>query len=168
VRRLPDLPRSTQRGSLTGAARAPHQTRSVPVVIEEVRPGVMQLSTPFGWKSGLAYNAPDLARMVASAFVEAQIHNHSMWKGYDEAGRPMRSRPRPQNPGKRWDVHHPGTWRLASDGFYISPSGRRWHPDSQLADRVRRRRVEYGLPEIPDQMDPSDARVGLLGKSDTG
>jgi hypothetical protein len=161
---VPDLPRSTRRGSLTGAARVPRQTRSVPVVIEEVRPGVMQLSAPFGWRSELAYNPQGLARIVASAFVEAQIHNHSMWRGYDEAGRPMRPRPRPQNPGKRWDVHHPGTWRLAGDGFYVSPSGRRWHPDSQLAERVRRRRVEYGLSEVPDLMEESSGQSGLMGR----
>jgi hypothetical protein len=134
------------------------------VVIEEVRPGVMQLSTPFGWRSGLAYNAPELARIVASAFVEAQIHNHAMWRGYDEAGRAMRPRPRPQVPGNRGDVHHPGTWRLDDQGFYISPSGRRWRPDSQVAGRVRRRRLEYNLPEVPDLMD-SPAPRGLLGKS---
>jgi hypothetical protein len=162
---MDQLPRSTQRGSLTGAARVPRQTRSVPVVIEEIRPGVMQLSTPFGWRSELAYNPGGLARIVASAFTEAQIHNHSMWRGYDEAGRPMRSRPRPQNPGNRWDVHHPGTWRRSADGFYVSPSGRKWSPDSQLAERVRRRRVEYGLPEIPDPVDSPDTRPGLLGKS---
>lgn len=163
---MPHLPRSTRtgRGELSGAARVPHQTRSVPVVIEEVRPGVMQLSTPFGWRSDLAYNAPDLARLVASAFVEAQIHNHAMWRGYDEAGRPMRSRPRPQNPGNRGDVHHPGTWRLAEDGFYVSPSGRRWRPDGQNAARVRAKRIEYGLPEIPDPVEPSESAPGLMGK----
>lgn len=157
---MTEIPRSTRAGrgqlagpqatgSLVGSARTARQTRSVPVTIEEVRPGVMQLSTPFGWRSGLAHNAPELARIVASAFTEAQIHNHSMWRGRDETGRTLYQRPRPQRRGNRVDVHDPRAWRTDGQGRFVSPNGRPFRPDTQTAQRVSSRLMELGLSGTP-------------------
>lgn len=168
MRRLPDIPRSTRtgRGELAGAAPSPRQSRRVTVHIEQVAPGVMQLSTPFGWRSPLARNPVELARLVASAFVETQVHAYSTWRQreYDLATeKPDKPKPRrPARHGHRVDVHDPRDWKVAEDGRWIDPgSGRRWKPESQMVQQIMKRRDALGLSPIPDQVSPGQG-PGLL------
>lgn len=164
-----DLPRSTRagRGELRGPAPSARQVRRITVHIEQVGPGVLRVSQP-DWVGGVARTAPDLARLVACAFVESQIKAHSDWRGHvydgvDPDSPPAYRRPKPRVPGERVDVHHPGEWRLDADGRrWVSPgSGRRWSPDSQNVQRVIAKRLKMGLPPTPDPV--SDGGRGLLG-----
>lgn len=156
---MSDLPRSTRtgRGELAGAASSPRQARRVTVHIEQVEPGVMQLSTPFGWKSPLARNPLQLAALVASAFVETQVHAYSTWRQreYDLATeKPEQPKPkrRPVRRGHRPDTYDPLDWRVAEDGRWIDPgSGRRWRPETQMVQQVMKQREKRGLAPIPDQ-----------------
>lgn len=164
---MPDLPKAIRprQGSLVGSAPTAHQTRSVPVTIEEVRPGVMRLTTPFGWLSELAYDAPGLARIVASAFLEAQLYNHTRWRGHDENGRALYQRPRPPNPGERADVHDPRAWRKDRYGLFVSPSGRRYRPDAQVARKVREGLMEFGGSGEPELLDEAGGESQLRADS---
>ncbi|MGH9058447.1 MAG: hypothetical protein ACRDZY_02870, partial [Acidimicrobiales bacterium] len=83
------IPRSTQagRGELAGPASTPRQVRAITVLVEQVAPGVLKISQAFGWTGGLARTPGQLASLVATAFVEAQVAAYSGWRGhqYDRA-----------------------------------------------------------------------------------
>lgn len=154
------LPRSTQagRGQLAGPARSARQVRTVTIQVAEVEPGVLRLSQPVtpGW-IGDARNPTELARLVASAFVEAQIAAHATWRGepYEATDgtlyrRPPRGRSRAPH---RSDTYDPREWRVNADGRWIAPGtgrSRLWSPDSLVVRQVQRRRVAMGLPAVPD------------------
>lgn len=153
------IPRSTHagRGELAGPAPTRRQVRSITVQVDEVRPGVLRLSTPMtpGWV-GEATNAMELARLVASAFAENQVAAYAKWRGvpYEHADGTQYRRPRPARPGHRMDVHDPRAWRIAADGRWVDPgSGRMWRPDSQVVQNVQRRLIALGLDPITDTVD---------------
>lgn len=165
---MTDLPRSTRigRGQLAGPAPTPRQVREMTVRIREVEPGVLQLFTPFGYRSGLARNPMQLAAIVASAFIENQVHAYSTWRQreYDLATeKPDRPRPRrPARRGHRVDVHDPRDWKVDDEGRWIDPGlGKRWRPDTQMVRQVMARRADLGLSPIPDQVTPGNG-PGLL------
>ena len=138
------LPRSTQagRGQLAGPAPSARQVRRITVHIEQTAPGVLEVSAPFGWHGGQARNPAQLAHLVAAAFMEAQLVAYSHFRNGTSPtaalGEPTRYvRPRPVQRGRRPDVHDPLAWHEAEDGRWVSPSGRRFRPDSQVVQRVQ-------------------------------
>lgn len=146
---MTDLPRSTQtgRGQLSGPAPVARQARSITVRIEQIAPGTLQLSTPFGWRSGLARTSHELVRLVASAFTEAQVKAYSDWHNhhYDSGSQPGRTRRRPHR--VRTDVHDPRQWRVdEKSGKWVSPSGRMWRADSASVQRVQAKLARMMLP----------------------
>lgn len=156
---MPNIPRSTTagRGELAGPAPTRRQVRSITVMIDAVGPGVLRLSTPAtpGWV-GEARTPAELARLVASAFLETQVSAYAKWRGvpYEHADGTQYRRPRPSRPGHRMDVHDPRAWRLAPDGRWIDPgSGRLWRVDSQVVQRVQTRLIALGLNPVPDTVD---------------
>lgn len=153
------LPRSTNagRGELAGPARTARQVRVMDVRVEELAPGTLRLSLPTvapGW-SGVATSLPQLRGLLASAFTEAQVSAHAVWRGHPYLGvdsdayrRPLRRRR-----GHRADVHDPRDWRVAPDGRWVAPGAGRsrlWDPDSQVVQRVKQRRIRLGLPAVPE------------------
>lgn len=160
------LPRSTRagRGQLSGPAPSARQVRSITVRVEQAGDGILRLSsaaTP-GWV-GVARTPHELARLVASAFVENQVSAHSTWRGerYEapDGARHRRSRP-PWR--QRTDASDAAEWRVAEDGRWIAPgSGRSrfWSPDSKQVQQVMERRIRLGLPPVPESVTP---------ESDTG
>lgn len=150
-----DLPRSTQtgRGQLAGPALSARQVRRITVHIEQVAPGVLHVSAPFGWPGGLARTPQQLASLVASGFTEAQVAAYAKWIGdkYDDgSGGPIArpSRPRRARPHRiRNDIHDPRKWRVdGATGKWISPSGKRWRPDSANVQRVQAKLARMMLP----------------------
>lgn len=149
------LPRSTQagRGQLSGPAGTPRQTRSITAHITEVQPGVIQFALDFGWKSSLARTPGQLAQVLASAFVEAQIANYAKFRNgpYDDGTAPdglAVKREYPIRRGRRIDVHDPRLWKKDADGKWISPgSGRRYNPDAQVVQRVKAQLARMWTPE---------------------
>lgn len=123
--------------------------------VEQVGPGVLRVSQPTtpGW-AGVAKTPAQLAALVASAFTEAQIVAHAVWRGvpYEaQDGTLYRRPPRPARCGHRRDVHDPRAWAVTGDGRWIAPgSGRLWAADSQAVQRVMARRLRLGLPATPD------------------
>jgi len=151
--------RSTRagRGELAGPAPAARQVRSITVRVEQAGDGILRLSTPAtpGWV-GVARTPHELARLVASAFVENQVAAHSAWRGaaYETPGQALYRKPRPPERGHRPDVHDPAAWRVAGDGRWIAPgSGRSrlWSPESRVVQQVKARRIRLGLPAVPGQ-----------------
>lgn len=141
-------------GTLTGPAVTARQVRVITVQVEQVDRGmfrVTQSATP-GW-AGLARTPPELARVVAQAFAEAQIAVHAGWRNtpYEAPDGVTYQRPRPGKPGRRSDIHDPRAWVVVSDGRWRDPgSGRLWRADSQVVRRVQHRRMQLGLPPTPD------------------
>lgn len=125
--------------------------------VQEVSPGVLRLSQPStpGWVRE-ARTPTQLARLVASAFTEAQIRAHAVWRNQPYEGvdtvypRPARS-PR----ATRADVHDPRDWRVDPvSGKWVAPgSGRSklWDPASLVVQQVMAKRVRLGLPPVPGE-----------------
>ncbi|MGH9288054.1 MAG: hypothetical protein ACRD0V_07175 [Acidimicrobiales bacterium] len=139
-----------------GAAPSPRQVRQVTVRIEQLAPGELRLVLPGvpGW-AVVARTQPDLARAVAAAFCEAQIGAYSDWR--EPAGRRRPAR-RAQHRG---DVHDPREWRLAADGRWVSPGGRRYQAQAQVVRRVTSRLVGMGLSATPEPA-AERGRTGVL------
>lgn len=133
------------------------------VTVEQVEPGVLELSTEFGWRRQ-ARTRHELAHLVASVlFTEAQVAAYSRFRGreYDLKAEPPDPPRKPR--GHRQDVHDPRGWKLDDDGRWIDPgSGRRWKPESQTVQRVMRRLEALGLAPTPDRLEPPGGS-GLLG-----
>ena len=134
-------------GDLAGAAPTPRQVREVVLRIEQVSPGVLKVSAPFGWVGGLARTPPELARLVSQSFREAQVAAYARWRqsAYTQGGGERKKRR-----VSRRDVFDPAEWRVDDDGMWIDPGlGRRWHPDTQVVRRVMDKREGLGLPRTP-------------------
>lgn len=154
-----NIPRSTTagRGELAGPAPTRRQVRTITVIVDAVSPGVLRLSSPAtpGW-AGEARTPAELARLVASVFLESQVSAYAKWRGvpYEHVDGTQYRRPRPARPGHRVDVHDPRAWRLAPDGRWVDPgSGRLWRADSQVVQRVQTRLIALGLDPVPDTVD---------------
>lgn len=163
------IPRSTRagRGELTGPAQTARQVRSTTLRVEQVHPGVLRLSQPStpGWV-GVARNPAQLAALVASAFTEAQVAAHAVWRNapYETPDGVQYRRPRPTKPGRRADIHDPRAWTVEPDGRWRDPgSGRLWRADSQVVQRVQHRRLLMGLSAVPNMSaDIPDPDQGVL------
>ncbi|MGH3921946.1 MAG: hypothetical protein ACRDTT_03585 [Pseudonocardiaceae bacterium] len=147
------IPRSTRagRGELSGPAPSARQVRSIDVTITQVSPGVMQLSTQFGWRSGLARTPAQFSVLVASAFVESQVAAYARFRGYaynEFTGEAPRRLPPVGRRGDRYDTHDPRAWRKDVDGLWIAPgSGRKFHEGTQVVQRVKAKLAAMWEPE---------------------
>lgn len=163
---MSDLPRSTRtgRGELAGPARVPRQVRQVTVTVAQIGPGVLELSTAFGWRAQ-ARNRHELAHLVASVlFTEAQVAAYSRFRGREYDLKVQPPDPPRDRRGRRPDTHDPRDWRLADDGRWIDPGkGRHWSPDSQMVQYVKRQLEALGLAPTPDRAEPPQSGTGLLG-----
>jgi hypothetical protein len=158
------LPRSTRagHGQLAGPAPSARQVRSITVRVEQAGDGILRLSSPTtpGWV-GVARTPHELARLVASAFVENQVSAHSMWRGQPYEPPDGTRRRSPRSPWRqRTDTSDAAEWRVAEDGRWIAPgSGRSrfWSPDSPQVQQVMERRMRLGLPAVPEQISPGSS-----------
>lgn len=134
---------------LVAAAPVAHQVREVVLRIEQVEPGVLKVSAPFGWVGGLARTPRELAQLIGQSFGEAQVAAYMRWRQsspYMQGAVGTRKRRK-----FRRDVHNPADWRLDRDGRWVTPgTGRRWHADTQVVQRVRARREQLGLSPDPE------------------
>jgi hypothetical protein len=145
-----------------GMSRAGHQVRAVSLVVETLPDGAVRVSSPQarGW-AGVARNPGELARVVASAFTEAQVAAYAAWKGelYDldeltdvDPGDPTTDLPVPpkrRNRMVRSDAQHPADWRRTEDGRWRSPGGRYYREETQLVQRVMANRRALGIADPP-------------------
>lgn len=153
-------------------ARA-HRVRQVQLVVEQLDTGGLRFTSPTmapGWAVVAAGSPYDVARAVAVSFREAEVAAYARWRGrlYDHDDPTARGRPDPAEPPERprsaasWaargparfrpdrpDVHPPDRWQPLPDGGYLSPSGRRYGPDTQCARKVAARRAAANLPLPP-------------------
>lgn len=145
-----------------GIARSGHPVRAVSLVVETLPDGAVRVSSPQarGW-AGIARNPHELARIVASAFTEAQVAAYAAWKGqlYDldeltevDPGDPTTALPTPARHRDRLvrsDAQHPADWRRLEDGRWRSPGGRFYREGTQLVERVRANRAALGIVDPP-------------------
>lgn len=129
--------------------RPGQRVRAIPLQAEILPQGGIRISSPLarGW-AGHARTAGELARQLAHAFVEVEVASYAMAHGqnYDQdrftehvpgdalAGSKMTRR---RGPVQRRAAHPPESWKLQDDGFWRSPAGRRYPPDSPQVQRVR-------------------------------
>lgn len=129
--------------------RAGQRVRVIPLQAEILPQGGIRISTPLarGW-AGHARTAAELAAALQHAFVEVELASYARahGKNYDQdrltehvaddplAGAKMTRR---RGPVARRAAHPPELWTLQDDGFWRSPAGRRYPPDSPQAIRVR-------------------------------
>ena len=155
-------------GQVRGPAPQRHQVREVTLRIESLPTGQLRVSTPAarGWAMVVS-SQHELSRAVTSAFTEAQCAAYSRWRGerydLDDLTEPMEGDPLapPRPPARRrrntgavgWgrnqqrpDTHDADAWTKLPDGRWQSPKGKRWKPDTMMAQRVVARRVAAGLP----------------------
>jgi len=128
--------------------RRGQRVRMIPLQAEILPEGGVRISSPLarGW-AGHARTATELATALAHAFVEVEVASYAMLKGqnYDQdrltehvpddvlAGTKMQRR---RGPVQRRAAHPPEAWTLQDDGYWRSPAGRRFPPDSQQVQRV--------------------------------
>jgi hypothetical protein len=143
-------------------SRTGHQVRAVSLVVETLPDGAVRVSSPQarGW-AGVARNPGELARVVASAFTEAQVAAYAAWKGqlYDldeltdvDPGDPTTALPTPpkrRNRMVRSDAQHPADWKRLEDGRWRSPGGRVYREETQLVQRVMANRRALGIADPP-------------------
>lgn len=141
-----------------GMSRAGHAVRAVSLTVERLPDGAMRVSSPQarGW-AGVARTQDELARIVASAFTEAQVAAYAAWKGelYDldeltdvDPGDPTTALPIPpkrRNRMVRSDAQHPADWKRTEDGRWRSPGGRIYREETQLVQRVIANRRALGI-----------------------
>lgn len=145
-----------------GMSRAGHQVRAISLMVEMLPDGGVRVSSPQarGW-AGVARNQGELARVLASAFTEAQVAAYAAWKGqlYDldeltdvDPGDPttaLPAAPRRRNRMVRSDALHPADWRRVEDGRWRSPGGRFYREGTQMVNRVRANRRALGIEDPP-------------------
>lgn len=134
-----------------------NQVRSIPLQVDALPGGRVRVSTPLarGW-AAVASNPHELARVLAQAWMEAQLASYARWQGemYEldvltevvpgdalaAAARTQEFRHR-----KRNDQYNPADWALLPDGNWRSPSGRSYRPDTAVVGRVRAARRRLGI-----------------------
>jgi hypothetical protein len=142
-------------------AQRPHEPPELRLIVTRSPQGGLILRTPLtpGW----AYPArtpADLARGIELAYAEVACAMYARWRGvlYDlaetceeippeayAAGSQHPAEPVLDEVERRRRRNHPAThapeaWVELSDGALLSPSGKRYRPDSLVASRVRARR----------------------------
>lgn len=149
-------------GELHGPADTSRQVRAITVRVEQLPDGRWRLAMPRvpAWAAA-ASNAAQLAVALRGAFREAQCAAYSDWRGHQyDAEVPMhrRRRNRPGHPPNvdRRDVHPPNAWRLAPDGRWVSPRGLLYPEDTDVVQKVMRRRHRLGLSPRPDPVEPGE------------
>lgn len=140
-------------------AARPHQPRAINIQVETLPGGRLRVSTPQarGWAAA-ASTPQELARAVQAAFAEVQVASYARAKnaGYDldllteqvrgdplagERRAPSRSRARRRSyPVENW------TKMEDQSGVWVSPSGRRYRPGTQVVRLVVAKREALGLP----------------------
>ena len=130
------------------APRPGQRVRVIPLQAEILPDGGVRISSPLarGW-AGHARTASELVNVLGLAFVEVEVAGYAMAHGenYDQdrltehvpddalAGAKMQRR---RGPALRRAAHPPELWRMQDDGYWRSPAGRRYPPDSPHVQRV--------------------------------
>ncbi len=129
--------------------RPGQRVRTIPLQAEILPQGGIRISSPLarGW-AGHARTAAELANQLAHAFTEVEIAGYAMAHGanYDQdrlteqvKGDPLAGAKmaRKRGPVQRRAAHPPEAWRMQDDGYWRSPAGRRYPPDSPHVLRVK-------------------------------
>lgn len=135
-----------------------NQVRSIQVNID-MTPQGLRFSMPVaqGW-AVVASSPAALVAAVKAAFTEAQIASYARYRNgtYDLADLTSRDDTDPlvappphemtrRRPKVRRDQYNPADWQINSDGRYVSPTGRSYAPDSNMAKRIRAMWHEHGI-----------------------
>lgn len=166
-----EIPRQVQThranpdGMLRGSAPTRHQVRELDLRIESLPGGRLRVSTPLarGW-AAVAGNPHELARAIASAFIEVQVASYARWKGesFDldeltdvDQGDSLAAAVRTTEfkHRKRNDIHNPADWTPLEGGFWRAPNGRRYRPDTRITRSVVAARIRLGIPVRPGDLD---------------
>lgn len=143
-------------------AQRPHEPEELRLIVTRAPEGGLVLRTPFtpGW-AYCARRPSDLARAIEAAYAEVACAMYARWRGvlYDlaeteeeipaeayAAGTTHPAEPVLDELEKKRRRNHPHThapekWVELSDGYMLSPAGKRYRPDSLVASRVRARRT---------------------------
>lgn len=129
--------------------RPGQRVRAIPVQAEILPEGGIRISSPLarGW-AGHARTAVELANVLRHAFVEVEVASYAMAHGanYDQdrlteqvSGDPLAGSKmaRKRGPVQRRAAHAPEAWSMQDDGYWRSPAGRRYPPDSPHVLRVK-------------------------------
>lgn len=143
--------------------RRPHEPAELRLLVSRGADGRLVLSTPMtpGW-SYAAMTPAELARGVEQAFAECAIAAYARLRGvlYDLAEteerippeayargavHPAEPQPEPEpvdevavkRRTKHPRTHEPEEWTELSDGYWLSPAGRRYSPSASIVASVR-------------------------------
>ena len=138
---------------MNGDARIPgprprQRVRVIPLQAELLPTGGVRISTPMarGW-AGHARTASELVAVLANAFTEVEVASYARAQGgqYDldrltehVKGDPLAGSKmsRKRGAAQRRAAHPPEAWALQDDGYWRSPGGRRFAPDTVQVQRV--------------------------------
>lgn len=155
------LRRAPDRGVLQGPAPTSRQVKTITLQVEQLDGGKWRLTMPRipAW-AHVASAPPHVLVAIRSAFTEAQVAAYSSWRGhqYDaDVLPPVRRRPPRKAANKtRKDIHPPDAWLMTGDvgddgaPIWCSPKGLRLSENSQVVQRVKKKRVKWGLSPRPD------------------
>lgn len=128
--------------------RPGQRVRTIPLQAEILPEGGVRISSPLarGW-AGHARTANELVTALQHAFLEVEVASYARAKGapYDQdrltehvKGDPLAGTKMTRRRGavQRRAAHPPEAWHMEDDGFWRSPAGRRYPPDSPHVLRV--------------------------------
>lgn len=134
------------------------RVRTISLQVETLPTGALRVSSPLarGW-AGVARTPHELARVMADAFTEVSVASYARAHGEaydldaltgsvpgDSLAGGAAPRVRRAQGGRK--AYHPGLWTKLPNGWWRSPGGRDYGPDTKIVRDVIRRRTDLGLP----------------------
>lgn len=142
---------------MSATGRRPHEPASIRVTVSRLPGGALRFETPTtpGW-AAVAHCPAQVRDCIERAFIEVQVAAYAAWRGvvYDLAeteeklppgitdvgerhpAEPVPAPAPPDEVARKRHIRHPRTheptdWQLLSDGYLLSPAGRRYSPESR-------------------------------------